>query len=305
MPGAIAKNAQEGTRSEYLAQYVLSAFGTAIPVPHPEDSGIDLYCTLGHRVGRRFLVEHQYLVQVKSTKDQIHYTGIDEVRWLLSHKYPIFICVVNKESLQVELYQTVALSILSAKTGIENISLSLEKQHNEEYFPTLIETTSLTLYLGDPIIKFEISSLSTNDTKSHISNTLKSWVELDQENISLKETGFTMYRVPASWTPNEPVKALKFIGNFKDSLINKEVRTKFDDLFLKQLSQIVNQWASKRDIPNYTRLIDFIRLYTTTVELRSCFGARILQFSINSGNKYLGLPERMSLTEIPDEKNNA
>ena len=68
MPGAIAKNAQEGTRSEYLAQYVLSAFGTAIPVPHPEDSGIDLYCTLGHRVGRRFLVEHQYLVQVKAQK---------------------------------------------------------------------------------------------------------------------------------------------------------------------------------------------------------------------------------------------
>lgn len=297
MPGAIAKNAQEGTRSEYLARYVLSSFGTAIPVPHPEDSGIDLYCTLGQRVGRRFLVENQYLVQVKSTRDPIHYKGADEVKWLLSHKYPIFLCVVNKASLQVELYQTLALSTLSAKMGIENLSLALGTSQNGEYFPKLVETANLTLFLGEPIVSFDVASLSAEETKIAIANTLKSWVELDQENIGLKETGFTLYRVPASWTPNEPVKALSFIGNFKDCLINKDVRTKFDDLFLKQLSQIVNQWASEKNVPNYTRLTDFIRFYTTTAQLRSCFGARILQFSVNAGNEYLGLPERMSLTE--------
>jgi hypothetical protein len=36
----------EGSRSEYLAQFVFSSFGTAIPVPHQEDSGLDIYCTL-------------------------------------------------------------------------------------------------------------------------------------------------------------------------------------------------------------------------------------------------------------------
>lgn len=303
MPGAIAKNAQEGTRSEYLAQYVLSSFGTAIPVPHPEDSGIDLYCTLGQRVGYRFLVENQYLVQVKSTKDPLHYKGADEVKWLLSHNYPIFLCVVNKTALKIELYQTVALSVLSAKTGIENISLVLENPQDGEYFPTLIETADVTLSLGDPIVRFDVTSLAIEETKIGIANTIKSWVELDQENIGLKETGFTMYRVPASWTPNKPVEALSFVGNFKDNLVNKEARTKFDNLFLKQLSQIVNQWAAEKNIPNYTRLTDFIRFYTTTAQLRSCFGARILQFSINTGNEYLGFPERMSLTEIPDKKN--
>ena len=39
-------------RSEYLAQFVFSSFGTAIPVPHQEDTGIDLYCTLLEQQGK-------------------------------------------------------------------------------------------------------------------------------------------------------------------------------------------------------------------------------------------------------------
>ena len=49
MTGSIAANPHEGSRSEYLAQFVFSSFGTAIPVPHQEDSGIDIYCTLLER----------------------------------------------------------------------------------------------------------------------------------------------------------------------------------------------------------------------------------------------------------------
>ncbi len=53
MVGAIAANLHEGSRSEYLAQYVFASFGTAMAVPHQEDSGIDLYYTLTERVGQR------------------------------------------------------------------------------------------------------------------------------------------------------------------------------------------------------------------------------------------------------------
>jgi hypothetical protein len=52
MVGSIA-NLHEGSRSEYLAQFVFSSFGTAIPVPHQEDSGLDIYCTLLERDGQR------------------------------------------------------------------------------------------------------------------------------------------------------------------------------------------------------------------------------------------------------------
>jgi len=53
MVGSLAYNLHEGSRSEYLAQYVFSSFGTAIPVPHQEDSGIDIYCTILEREGQR------------------------------------------------------------------------------------------------------------------------------------------------------------------------------------------------------------------------------------------------------------
>jgi hypothetical protein len=67
MPGSVAANLHEGSRSEYLAQFVFSSFGTAIPVPHQEDSGLDIYCTLLERDGQRAWPRAYYSVQVKST----------------------------------------------------------------------------------------------------------------------------------------------------------------------------------------------------------------------------------------------
>ncbi len=52
MTGSIAANFHEGSRSEYLAQYIFASFGTAVAVQHQEDSGIDLSCTLTERVGQ-------------------------------------------------------------------------------------------------------------------------------------------------------------------------------------------------------------------------------------------------------------
>lgn len=66
-----------------------------------------------------------------------------------------------------------------------------------------------------------------------LSETIKSWIELDQENINLRETGYTLYRIPESWKSNQKVEALKFIGNFKDCFETDKVKQKFDDLFLK------------------------------------------------------------------------
>jgi hypothetical protein len=93
--GTIAPNFHEGSRSEYLAQYVFSAFGTAFSVPHQEDSGIDLYCTLGERIGQRLHVQNYYFVQIKSEKKEIEYGGDEAVKWLLSHQYPMLICFID------------------------------------------------------------------------------------------------------------------------------------------------------------------------------------------------------------------
>lgn len=294
MPGAIAKNAQEGTRSEYLAQYALSSFGTAIPVPHPEDSGIDLYCTLGRRIGRRFLVENPYLVQVKSNDNPISYFGVDEVNWLLSHNYPFLICIVNKKKARVELYQTMALSLFSAKK-CENITLHIN-DNKFDTFPHESTSKNINISLGDPIIRFPITALDGGSFNKKLSKVLKSWIEVDQENIDLKSTGFTLFRTANSWQTNECCEALTIKGNFKESFENENNKKKFDDVFSKMLSQLINNAVCEKDIHKYSELLSFTKSYTSRYKHFDSFGARILEFSINAGNKEFGINDLMVVT---------
>jgi hypothetical protein len=55
---------RQGDRSEYLAQYMLSAFGLAVKVPREEDIGVDFYCNLAKHVGKKITYFEPYNVQV-------------------------------------------------------------------------------------------------------------------------------------------------------------------------------------------------------------------------------------------------
>lgn len=289
MPASIAKNAQEGSRSEYLAQYALSSFGTSIPVPHPEDSGIDLYCTLGRRVGKRFLVENHYLVQVKSNKDPISYNGIDEIKWLLSHKYPFLICIVNKKDARLEIYQTISLATLAAKNNIERITFQLKEPDSGDIFPDHLNNTEIEIYLGSPIVRFSTSNFTDSKFNKEICDTLKSWIELDQENIELKSTGLSLYRLPLEWKTNNPVKKFQFKGNFKDTFENDNPSSQYFELICKLLSYLVNKAAADKDIEKYISLINFFNTNIATENIKDSSGVRILQFCINHANEHLGI----------------
>ena len=293
MPGVIARNPHEGTRSEYLAQYVFSAFGTSVPVPHPEDTGIDLYCTLCEEIGSRFVVKNYYLVQVKSNNEPIEYNGEETVKWLFSHNYPFFICVINKKEHKFELYQTLALAILGQKTNIKKVTLIPQDKENFNFFPTYIENSEIELFLGKPIVSLSIFEIENKETRNKIKLTLKSWIEVDQENINLKGTG--CYRVPESWETNKPIQPLKIVGNFKDLLINPDAKQRFDDLFFRLLSQLVNQLAAERNIEKYNILLNFIINFLKRHSWTDSYGIRILQFCVNSANKYLGIPGQLNI----------
>src|SRR5713101_1223293 len=104
--GSIAANLHEGSRSEYLAQFVFSSFGTAIPIPHQEDSGLDIYCTLLERVGQRAWPRAYYSVQVKSTMSPWIFDSPESVRWIIEHPLPIFLCIVQKSEARIVVYHT-------------------------------------------------------------------------------------------------------------------------------------------------------------------------------------------------------
>ncbi len=59
--GAVPANSHEGSRSEVLADYLLSGWGQRLVTPvRQDDYGIDLYCTLTERVERRALVRDYF-----------------------------------------------------------------------------------------------------------------------------------------------------------------------------------------------------------------------------------------------------
>jgi len=218
--GSIARNFHQGSRSEYLAQYFFTAFGTSVPTPRQEDSGIDLHCTLGEIIGKRLFVSNYFFVQVKSLKEPIKYHTKKSCDWLLSHNYPIVVCVVNKKENLVELYQTAQLSRLFPKNNIDSIELRFESKESEkeEY---LIESspTKRIVLLGNPIIRANISDLCDSEKVEKYRIILKKWMELDYANITRRQMGLNAVVFPKKIITNSPVDEEKeFKGNFKAHL---------------------------------------------------------------------------------------
>src|SRR2546425_8637048 len=108
MTGSIVVNFHEGSRSEYLAQCLFSAFGISIPVPHQEDSGVDFYCTMTDRLGQLAWPKAYFTVQVKSSDASWTFNGSESVRWLIEQPLPLYFCVVDKSKLRFRVYHTLA-----------------------------------------------------------------------------------------------------------------------------------------------------------------------------------------------------
>lgn len=105
MIGSFARNFHEGTRSEYLALYFFSSLGTAVPVPHPEDTGLDLHCTIAENIGLRAWPTCFYSVQIKSEFAPWKIAGTQSIRWLVEQPFPIFLCYVDKKVGRIRVYQ--------------------------------------------------------------------------------------------------------------------------------------------------------------------------------------------------------
>jgi hypothetical protein len=200
MTGSIAANFHEGSRSEYLAQYVFSSFGTAIPVPHQEDSGLDIYCTLLERVGRRAWPRAYYSVQVKSTMEPWVFRGEESVRWLIEHPLPIFLCIVQKSEARLLVYHTTprfaAWAVLQRPQRLVLIP-GLETQAE-----TIEWATGDTFHLKAPILNFTIQQVLDPAFSSHVAKVLKFWIDYDVENLFRIKSGIPDVLVPAGYKTN-------------------------------------------------------------------------------------------------------
>jgi hypothetical protein len=106
MPGALAPNLRSANRSEVLAHFLLSTWGTVTSVAPIDDYGIDLYCTLTERVGRKSIVTDYYSAQIKSSDDPWEFKTPAAIRWLFDYSTPLFLGCVDRTKTVLSIYQT-------------------------------------------------------------------------------------------------------------------------------------------------------------------------------------------------------
>ncbi|MGH7147739.1 MAG: hypothetical protein ACREIJ_07560 [Nitrospiraceae bacterium] len=216
MVGAIAANLHEGSRSEYLAQYVFASFGTAVSVPHQEDTGIDLYCTLAERIGSRAWPRAYFSVQVKSTMDSWILDSQDSVRWLVEHPLPLFLCVVDKHSARLRVYHTsarfYAWSLPPLPSRLELVPTTDREGRCTQW------SGGSTFSLSAPILDATVQDLLDDQFHRTAWEVLRFWIGFDLENLARMRSGIHLFRMPDGYTTNDTsLKAWAIQGTFAGS----------------------------------------------------------------------------------------
>ena len=254
MAGSIPANLHEGSRSEYLAQFVFSSFGTAIPVPHQEDSGLDIYCTLLERDGQRAWPRAYYSVQVKSTMTPWVFGSPESVRWIIEHPLPIFLCVVHKPEARIRVYHTTPrFAVWALPKHPNRLELIPGTETKAE---TVGWVTGDTFQLEAPILNFTIQEVLDRSFRDNMAKVLKSWVDCDMENLFRIKSGIHYFRAPANYEMN----TAKFTawtrqgGHFRDeSLLLAQCR-------LKELLELfATYYYDKKDLVSATVSVMAVR----------------------------------------------
>jgi hypothetical protein len=217
--GSLAANLHEGSRSEYLAQFVFSSFGTSIPVPHQEGTGLDLYCTLLERIGRRAWPRAYYSVQVKTTMDPWVFGSPESVRWLIEHPLPIFLCVVQKAEARILVYHTIprfaAWTLPKHPNRLELIPGTDTKAQ------TVSWETGNRFNLAAPILNFTSQEILDTGFRDQVAGVLRLWINYDLDNLFRIRSGIQRFLVPDHYESNSTlVKAISAQGgNSRDDIL--------------------------------------------------------------------------------------
>ena len=214
MVGALATNLHEGSRSEYLAQYIFASFGTSVPVPHQEDTGVDLYCTLTEAIGSRSWPRAYFAVQVKSTMDAWRLDDAESVRWLVEHPLPLFLCVVDKRLARIRVYHTSPRFYVWSMPPLPD-HLELVPTADPEGVCTQWEGNN-TFSLSAPVLDASIQDLLQDEFHEKAREVLQFWIGVDAANLDRRKAGIHSFEMPAKYRANSKDYDAKVIqGNWK------------------------------------------------------------------------------------------
>jgi hypothetical protein len=204
MPG-FAHGFHEGSRSEYLAQYIFSGFGTATPIPHQEDHGFDLYCTLAQREGSTAWADKPYTIQVKSGRERWKFKNRKSVEWFMKHSLPLFLCVVDKKKLRFSIFQTMPKYKFWTDCQPYPDRLELCPDRNAGECQCEVWQPGEVVSIGKPILDFTLDELARETFFERARAVLDSWLDVEYENLFHMAAKIRMWFAPPTYTTNQPL----------------------------------------------------------------------------------------------------
>ncbi len=208
MSGIRLYNFREGDRSEYLANYLLSGLGLVTAVPRQEDTGFDFYCQLADQEVGHLTFGFPFIIQIKSEGIKCITFGAlnskdwkaEDIEWLFRLEIPLFIGIISKKKMQLDIYNTSVLNFIFFKNPNASI-LELKPRFNDSPEDVLPPTRELILNwernkgdgyrykvdLGKPIITIKNEDIYDKKSLKSKKDMFRNIIFLEQENYLFRK----------------------------------------------------------------------------------------------------------------------
>jgi len=202
-----------GNRSEYLAIPALTKLGFTVPVPRQEDHfGVDFIVHLASLEEQTVRpTGKSFGIQIKSNTEPIIFDTQHKRDCLFNSSLPLFLGVVSRTNLTLTVYNTLNRLNCFWSYG-DKRKLSLIFGGNGSGLPKPdfdAENNHCLAYTGKPILEISIQEPETLEEKTKeieiLQSTMKSWIKLENENLSLKEQQIPLFFWSANYKTNIPL----------------------------------------------------------------------------------------------------
>jgi hypothetical protein len=200
MPGARLASFRYGDHSELVAQSILSTMAFTTLVPRTEDIGHDLVCVLAELKNGMFHAGQSFTVQVKSDASPLVYAKPHDVEWIKNQDVPLFVGVVTRAELKLDLYSTWRIVDAVLGHGVASEIRLIPGAVGPIRFDA--QTGTKDVPLGPPILSTTLTDVVGRDGARDFVPLLRQWVALDQQNITNARAGIYWTLGPASHTTN-------------------------------------------------------------------------------------------------------
>jgi len=199
----------QGNRSEYLAIPALSKLGFTIPVPRQEDHfGVDFIVHLA-RVEDKTVIPtgKSFGIQIKSDKNPLVFDKQHKRDCMYSSSLPFFLGLVSRKNLTLTIYNTLnRIQFFWMLGSTRDFTLAFDGAGDGIPKPDFEKRVGET---GKPILEISIAEPETTDERlkeiETLQATMESWIDLENENLSLKEQQIALLYWPSNYTQNKPL----------------------------------------------------------------------------------------------------